>query len=187
MERNWQKAPESKNEFAIEGGVVWIKLTQGQETCVDLEDWPKVREFTWRAQRAQKGFYAVSNEPASKVNPKRGTLLLHKVLLSCPGEVDHRDQDKLNNKDMNLRPATHSQNQANKTIDPRNTAGFRGVCRNGASFVARIGSNGNRQEYLGIFDSPVVAAVAYDRAAIEKYGEFAHLNFPRGQFGAFAL
>lgn len=30
-----------KNKFSIIGDVVWVLLTQGKETCVDLEDWYK--------------------------------------------------------------------------------------------------------------------------------------------------
>jgi len=37
-----------------------------------------------------------------------------------------------------------------------------------------------RNIYLGLFTDVVVAAKAYDKAAIELHGEYACLNFPQG-------
>ena len=47
-----------------------------------------------------------------------------------PGEleVDHKDEDKLNNKWSNLRLVTSSQNKHNRSLAADNTSGFKGVC-----------------------------------------------------------
>jgi hypothetical protein len=45
--------------------------------------------------------------------------------------------------------------------------------------AGEIQANGKRRKmYLGVFTDAVVAAHAYDAAAIKYFGEFASLNFP---------
>lgn len=176
--RNWQSSPEARNEFCIEGDVIWIKLTQGQETCVDLEDWDRVKGFKWASVKSSGGkFYAGTH------------LALHSLVLGKTGQsrkavTDHKNGVTLDNRKSELRAASTSQNNVNTKLAKNNTSGFRGVSWRG--WQAGLGVD-NKLEYLGFFDNPVEAAMAYDRAALEKYGEFARLNFPRGQFGAFAL
>jgi hypothetical protein len=41
--------------------------------------------------------------------------------------LDHRDMERTNNSLGNLRPASHSQNQANRPKQANNTSGFKGV------------------------------------------------------------
>ena len=44
-----------------------------------------------------------------------------------PKEIDHKDNDQLNNRIENLRPATRSQNCSNTGIGKKNTSGVKGV------------------------------------------------------------
>lgn len=43
--------------------------------------------------------------------------------------------------------------------------------------MAHIHPNG-KTKFLGYYDNPIDAAIAYDKAASIYYGEFARLNFP---------
>lgn len=95
----------------------------------------------------------------------------------APSEVDHRDNDKLNNRISNLRAATRRQNSGNSSLGRNNTSGYRGVSFSSRSKMwhAQIKVNG-RQTYLGRFSTPVEAARCYDRAARKHFGRFAKLN-----------
>ncbi len=88
--------------------------------------------------------------------------------------VDHKNRNKLDNRRSNLRVATPRENASNR--GPRaHTSRFKGVTwhRCGRWQVVCAG------KYVGLFVDESSAAAAYDRAAHERYGSFAYLNFPK--------
>jgi len=86
-------------------------------------------------------------------------------------EIDHINGDRADNRIANLRIATHAQNLANQRT--RKKRRFKGVCFHLRSqkWMASCG-----EKYLGLFETPELAAAAYDSAAIEMFGAFARLN-----------
>jgi len=170
----WQSDPEAENEFRVEGDLIWIKLTQGKETCVDSGEWSRVKCYKWRARRCRSKFYAATTAPGTR----GGILYLHRFLLPAPIEVDHKDRDGLNNRGTNLRSATVAQNQQNRKRGRDNTSGFRGVSWHRFSNHWRASIRVNkRQRHLGYFTEKQAAAQAYDEAAKKYFGGFASLNF----------
>lgn len=152
-----------------------IALTRGLVTVVDDADVALVLSHgKWYADRNCQTFYARKNywqDGACR------SLRLHTVLTGWT-RVDHVDGNGLNNCRANLRPATSQQNARNRGPRSDNTSGYKGVGRRGAGWEARIWIDGGNV-VLGVFADPRHAALTYDAAAYEHFGEFARPNFPQ--------
>lgn len=130
-----------------EAGYVWSPAASGKKyRCIRIFDWP------FLGHRLAI-FYETGKWPE--------------------GDVDHEDEDGLNNRLINLRDATKSQNGANRGVSKRNKVGLKGVTvdHNSGRYRATIGVN-RKQIWLGYHDTPEAAHAAYKRAAEEHFGEF---------------
>ncbi len=89
-------------------------------------------------------------------------------------QVDHWDENGLNNRWLNLRECTRSQNQANRGPNKNNKLGIKGVHKKKKSgkYQAKININGKTVS-LGYYNTPQKAARAYQKAAKKYFGEFA--------------
>ena len=149
-----------------------IALTQGREVVVDDEDYEFLAQRRWKCEPRRDSGYACRTEG-------RTTIYMHQLVAErygldvCECEIDHKDGNGLNNQRTNLRAATRSQNNANQRVARRNRSGYKGVYWSQAArkFAAQLG-----RKYLGLFESPVDAAIAYNCAARARFGDFAHLN-----------
>jgi hypothetical protein len=104
---------------------------------------------------------------------------MHALLIQRPAgiEIDHINNDGLDNRMCNLRLATPAQNRANSRLRRHNTTGYKGVYRheNTSKWVSKITVNGVTK-YLGYFKDIKDAARMYDLAATVVFGEFAETN-----------
>lgn len=91
-------------------------------------------------------------------------------------EIDHDNRIRDNNRWVNLREATHSQNHANCGLRSDNTTGYKGVmlCKQKQKYHAVVVKNGKRH-HAGYFDDPVLASIAYLAKAKELHGEFGRI------------
>ncbi len=152
-----------------------ISCSWGTDTGVTLVsdiDYPLLREHTWHISEAN-----ASGKPYVRTTIAGATVYMHRMIVQCPPtmKVDHRNNDGLANYRSNLRVATHEHNNLNRQFWSK--CGFKGVSKDGSRFRARIMLDGV-EKLLGRFDSAVEAAIAYDAAAHELFGEFAWFNFP---------
>jgi hypothetical protein len=107
---------------------------------------------------------------------------MHRFLLNAPAGVlvDHRDCNGLNNRKANLRLCTNKENTRNSRPYLKGSSRFKGVCwgKKAKKYIAQITVDGKRY-LLGYFHDEIEAAVVYDIKAMELFGEFAYLNFPK--------
>lgn len=147
-----------------------INLTQGSYAIVDDKDFERVNQYKW----CYDGGYA---HRKIKKNGKDIKIYMHRFIMGVEKqEVDHINGVGLDNRNQNLRIATHRQNLINtkKRID--NTSGFKGVSysKYHKKYRAYIRPYG-KQIFLGYFNNPQDAHLAYGKKAKEIFGEFARI------------
>ncbi len=155
-----------------------FKLMGGQITLIDREDVSKMEGYNWRIQTGKGGKIYVVGYPVGFWSQ---LILLHRFILNPPKhlDIDHRNGNGLDNRKSNLRICTRSQNLANQVRQSRSkTSSYKGVylSKKDGVWVSKIKTNGHRI-FLGRFNSEFFAALAYDKAAKEIFGEFARPNF----------
>ena len=161
-------------------GAKLIPLTKGKFAIVDNKDFKWLSQWKWWLHSTKWGEYAVRQK---MVNRKVYNFSMHREILEHSGInlagllVDHKNGNSLDNRKENLRSATDSQNQMNRLlISNQNKSGYKGVTlyRNGKW---RSSTKLNQQNiHLGYFDSKEEAAKAYNKFAVDNFGEFAFLN-----------
>lgn len=158
-----------------------LQLRNGQYTEVDEIDYYFSSQWIWNVYHNPRSNMLLARRCGTR---KEGTILLHKEIaermgLNIIGAIDHKDRNSLNNCRYNLRETNMSLNTANSSISISNTSGFKGVRfrPDKNKWISRICVD-YKTIHLGYFDNPIDAALAYDQAAREHFGEFANPNFP---------
>lgn len=154
-------------------------IAAGRVALVDDADYDLVSGYRWNAREwtrpsgGTEGPYAVSSRWA---NGRNNPISMHKLITGY-ARTDHRNGDCLNNQRFNLRPATTAQNNHNQRPRHGTSSRYKGVVwhRRVAKWQASIKLDG-RFIYLGVFTSEEEAALAYNAAAFEAWGEYAWLN-----------
>lgn len=101
---------------------------------------------------------------------------LHRLITNAPKglQVDHINGNRLDNRKINLRICSSSDNSKNR---PKNKGNYKGVyldkLRN--KWIAQITKN-YKCYHIGSFEKEIEAALAYNEKAKELHGEFAYLN-----------
>lgn len=151
----------------VKDNICYIPLANGEYAICDANRFDEVNKHTWL-----KHFfgYVICN-----INKK--IVRLHRYLYPEWKIIDHKNHDKLNNCSSNLREVTASQNSMNSYKQKTNKAGYKGVYfyKRDKKYRAQIVINGTGM-CIGSFKTPEDAAEAYNKKAIELFGEYACLN-----------
>lgn len=148
-----------------------IKLTRGKIALVDDAD------YSWLMQ-CNSWNYATSGYAVCHTYDKG--YYMHRLIMNPPAGmvIDHINRDKLDNRRLNLRVCTQSQNHANQSLWTKNKhSKYKGVTwhEKAGKWVAQTQIKG-KQLYLGLYETEKDAARAYNEATIKHFGEFASPN-----------
>jgi hypothetical protein len=148
-----------------------ITIGESYATMVDDSTFGWAKQISWSLAKSRERRYVQTSSRE----------YLHR-LISVPSgmeEVDHENGNTLDNRKLNLRNGSSSQNnQAFHRKADGKTSVYRGVSwrpdRNRWRAVIQL--EGKKQVRLGHFLSEEVAAYAYDVAAKKYFGSYAHTN-----------
>lgn len=168
-------------------GVRTIPLSQGGNTLVDEADYPSLVGvgFKWCSIKTKKCRVTYVQGSTRLPDGSWRFVRMHRYLDHSAPVTDHRNHDGLDNRRANLRPCTRAENQRNCRVlqGRKKSSKYKGVSIDKGRWRAKIGTGAKR--YLGYFATEVEAAIAYDAAARERFGEFACTNAEI--FGGFRL
>lgn len=148
-------------------------------------------EFRWRITRTNRvqagrvaghicpihGYRTISID-GRKYYAARLAFLMVKGRWPNP-EIDHRDNDRANDRWANLREATKSQQSMNRPARRDSVNGLKGVAlRTDGKYQAQI------HAHLGVFRTAMAAHLAWRRAAKILHGEFYNAKRRPGAKGA---
>jgi hypothetical protein len=166
--------PRNVRPIRIEGDVAYIPLTKGYEAVIDAVDVPLVVGRNWSVHEAFRLDGTVRSTYAKASSGSR-VVWMHRLIAGVCNDLraDHKDNNGLNNRRSNLRPATVTQNAQNQRKYTNNTSGAKGVTRDPRTgrWQARIQAE-KQSRSLGNFGCVTAAYLAYVRAAAQLHGEF---------------
>lgn len=144
---------------------------RGHIALVDDEDFEYLNQFNWHLLNEKKGnWYAYRWEGSERIH-------MHRELMNTPVDmiVDHKNDKGYDNQRKNMRNCTHSQNHQNQLSRNPKGKGV-GLDKRDGTYYAYIKGSKKKRISLGRFKTAIEAAIAYNKAAIELFGEFARLN-----------
>lgn len=154
-----------------------IPLTQNKFAQVDDEDFQYLNQWKWYAVKDGNTFYPVR---AKWNGSTQDRIRMYNAIMNTPNNllIDHADGNGLNCQKNNMRFATRSQNGMNRNKQKSKTSSKYKGCSWVASrnkWQSNIQING-KLITLGRFKTEIEAAITYNMAAINHYGEFAKIN-----------
>lgn len=168
-------ANRTEEYIALQDNCMGVLLTKGKMAIIDASDFHLIQSHKWQAKDCAKSttYYA-----HRKVNGKFS--VMHRIIMNLTTKdkihVDHINGNGLDNRRSNLRLCTESLNHANMGKCRAGTSSkYKGVHLRHKKWSARIQRN-KKIMCLGEFHAEEDAALAYNFAALELFGDFARFN-----------
>lgn len=157
---------------------------KGLSTFVDDEDYETfdLGSYKWFPSGKPGLEYAKTHKNGKQMSLHRLIMRLENAPRSV--YVDHIDHNGLNNLRTNLRVTDNMGNQRNarKHLSAKTYSPYKGVCKIADNrtnkWQAYITLSG-KQKNLGYYRTEIEAAMAYNNAALELFGQYACLNVIR--------
>ena len=148
---------------------IWFPIAGGKFALVDRQYYDEVILYKWH----QSGLYVSRHLEENKSKETLHQFIIYKRVSFYYGVIDHKNTDKFDCREENLRLSNSSQNTANSKPKEDKYKGVQQYNKN--CYRSRIMIHG-REITLGSYYNKEEAANAYDNAAIIFFGEFANLN-----------
>lgn len=152
-----------------------IKLTKGEYAVIDDKDYFEISKYNWHFSNT--GYAARNLSSAGKLKHK--LIHMHRELMNPnkKEEVDHINNNKLDNRRDNLRVCSSSENKFNTNKPKTNKSGYKGVYweSDRKKWTVQFRAYGKRIR-IGSFNRIEDAVIAYNTNIKKFQGNFARLN-----------
>lgn len=144
-------------------GIAFI-LYKDQEILVSDEDWHKLNKERWYIDKNTG--YAFNNDLKT----------MHRLLLPCEDTtkvINHKNGNRIDNRRENLEIVTATENAHQKKSKLKNCSSqYFGVVLHKPTnkWMSRLKKD-HKEYYLGLYENEIDAAKAYNKKAIELYGQ----------------
>ena len=174
----------------MEPNVPSNETLRGFERC--LAYYPVSGKLVWKERWSNRSAHTKVGEEAGSENctgyrvldvhwnDERQAFKVHRIAWFLfhgewpQGVIDHVNRDPLDNRIVNLREATRSENSRNAKLRSDNKTGHRAVWAAGDRFRAVVYLPGGGRKHLGYYDTAEEASAAVEGARAAIDGEFYH-------------
>jgi len=179
------------NNYIIDekNGIAKIELNRRENdnvyAIIDLEDLNRVKDYpyTWFAQYRKEldNYYVRCTNYANIKEGKSSVVFLHQFIMNAEGkDVDHINNNTLDNRKSNLRISEHKHNTRNRHgRNSNNKSGYRNVCwdKCAKQWKVQLQVNG-KNRILGMFPEDQIEKAGKFAGEMRKryYGEYAGKN-----------
>jgi len=155
-----------------------IVLSLNRVACVDDEDFKWLLQWNWYYHHGERTGYAERHDnfnPRRVLIPMQVAIMKHHKRWKRGKEVDHINTCGCDNRKVNLRLATRSEQKVNQRPRSTNTSGVTGVHwhTRDSKWVAQIRVNG-KLKHLGNFVNKGKAIKKRREAEIKYFGEYCY-------------